>query len=47
MNDTCKTVKHIVMMKRGFNVYSNKSCVNIQEVLGHIRTVEFCLCVSA
>lgn len=47
MNDTCTTVKHIGMMDRGFNVCSNKSCVNSQEVLGHLRTLEFCLCVSA
>lgn len=47
MNNTCRTVMHIGMMDRGLNVYSNKSCVNSQEVLGHLRTLELCQCVSA
>jgi hypothetical protein len=43
MNNTCRIVKNIGMMNRGLNVCSNKSC---QEVLGHLRTLEFFQCVS-
>ena len=37
---------HIGMMDRDFNVCSNKNRVDSQEVLEHLRTLKFCLCVS-